>query len=149
MNRKLLLALLVVFITSGLLRAEDLQSRYGLITAKQKEGSGEKFLITLNGINLGEVKASAVSFFRINPNDMTDYVVIQSWSPGLYCHNEYVILAITESEKSTLSSPFGNCMELEAATTLSDGVQMTLRSPYGAAPITSRYVWKDGKLSEL
>lgn len=128
--------------------AETLESRYGAVaTAPAK--TGDSWIVSLDGREVAVIEAESVSLSRVTPNGPLDDIIIEKWLPGLHCHHEYLVLTILPDGRTRLSPSFGECMELQGAVALVQGVRVRLRSPAspGVKQREALYLWSNGELS--
>src|SRR5258705_6836240 len=77
--------------------AERLHSRYGLLTAQASLDSGS-YSIYLDGRRIAEERAENIELYRITPHVASEYIVVEAWSPGLYCQYRYFIMTIRKDK---------------------------------------------------
>jgi hypothetical protein len=64
--------------------ADNLQSRYGLLSA-QPSVESTSYNIYLDGRRLAEAEAEDIRLYRITPQGAAEHIVVEAWSPGLHC----------------------------------------------------------------
>jgi hypothetical protein len=126
--------------------ADNLQSRYGLLSA-QPSVESTSYNIYLDGRRLAEAEAEAIRLYRITPQGAAEHIVVEAWSPGLHCQFRYFILTIEKDMSVQRSPSFGECQRLQSATYRRNGAQVVLSSD-GPSPKTESFVWQGGRLSK-
>jgi hypothetical protein len=145
MSKRLVLFLLPLLCVGASHAAENLKSRYGLVSAQPSVESN--YSIYLDGRRLAEAKAEDIRLYRITPHGASEHIVVEAWSPGLHCQYRYFILTI-EKDMSVRQSPsFGQCQRLQSATYRRNGAQVVLSSD-GPSPKTESFAWQGGRLSK-
>jgi hypothetical protein len=146
---KYILLSLVSLLIANATYAENIGSRYGAIVTSPGKVEGS-FIVSFEGKQIAVIEAESVSLNRVTPNGEAEYIVIEKWLPGLHCHTQYMVLTIHPDKRTQLSPSFGECMELQGATYLKQGVKVSLRSPSisGVKQHKARYIWSNGKLSQ-
>jgi hypothetical protein len=145
-----ILATIFLLLIFKLVFAEEVNTRFGLVSAQAVAASDSGYVVKLNGIVLSTYKVDDISLYRLQtPSDSFSYVIIEQWLPGLNCHKEYALIEIRSSSKALVSKNFGDCMELQGTTLTPDGVAVVLRSPFikGIKQRSEQWLWSGGKLS--
>jgi hypothetical protein len=145
-KRMTALLFLAVFATQAY-PAERLHTRYGQLVALPIPGKTSRFSIQLRGKEIVDVKADDVKLYRVTPRGKVEYVVIEAWNPGLYCHYHYLIVEIASGKATQHSRPFGDCYQLRSASYVPNAVQVELTST-GPLPGKATFFWTNGKLSQ-
>jgi hypothetical protein len=142
-------AVLVIVAVIANTQAAEVESRYGVVKALPIS-AGEKTLnLLFEDKQIAQLEAESVSLLRVTPNGEQEHIVIEKWMPGLHCHKTYMLLTITQEKKAAVSPPFGECMELAAATYLKNGVTRKLRASYNPDAMHPKYTsftWANGQL---
>lgn len=128
--------------------AEHLRTRYGQLVALPIPGKTSRFSIQLRGKAIVDVKADDVKLYRVTPRGTAEYVVIEAWNPGLYCHYHYLIVEIANGKAAQHSRAFGDCYQLRSASYLPNAVQVELTST-GPLSAKATFRWTNGKLSQV
>jgi len=124
---------------------DELQSRYGLLSA-QRSSESDSYRISLDDRRIADAKAEDIRLYRITPHGTSEHIVVEAWSPGLYCHYRYFILTIKKDMSIQRSPSFGECQRLQSATYRRDGAVVVLASN-GPSPKTESFVWHGGRLT--
>jgi len=145
-----ILITILVFLLFSRVFAEEVDTRFGLVSAHPIVAPDSGYAVKFNGVVLSTYNVDDVSLYRVQtPSDSFSYVVIEQWLPGLNCHKEYALIEIRSSSKALVSKNFGDCMELQGTTLTPDGVAVMLRSPFieGVRQHSEQWSWSGGKLS--
>jgi hypothetical protein len=127
--------------------AAELDSRYGQISATPMPGA-TAYLVSLDGRGLLTVPAQQVSLHRLLPRGKDEFLIVETWQPGLHCHSEFVLLTIHPDQSFAASPRFGACHDLKSAAALRQGVRIVLSSTVDPTRVET-FFWIDGKLSRL
>ena len=130
---------------AGSVGAAELLSRYGVITAVPSTPSETQFKIQFAGRNIATVAAQQVTFYRVTPLGAEEFVIVEKWKPGLYCHKSYLVLTLHQNKQSEVSSSFGDCYELSSLRHIRNGIQVVLRST-GPRRDSITFNWVRGEL---
>jgi hypothetical protein len=146
MSKRLVLFLLTLLCVGASNAADNLHSRYGLLSA-QPSLESKSYSIYLDGRRLADAKAEDIRLYRITPHGASEYIVVEAWSPGLYCQYRYFILTIKKDMSVQRSPSFGECQRLQSATYRRNGALVVLSSN-GPSPKTESFVWQSGRLTK-
>jgi hypothetical protein len=107
----------------------DLVSRFGRVTSTDQDQEG-KVHVSFEGKPFVSLEAEYVNLYRVTATSgSTEYVILETWVPGLNCHHEYLVLAIKDDRSFKLSPSFGDCMELAGASISKGGASIKLHTP--------------------
>ena len=144
---KIFAFLFSILLLCGHASAEEMHSRYGVITALPITGTDSRFKIEFEGKEIATVVAEDVTLYRVTPHGTPEYVVVEKFNPGLYCRYEYHLVVIRSDKQFQLSPSFGECHQLASSKYLRYRVQVVLTS---TGPIKGKetYLWVRGKLTK-
>lgn len=141
---------ILAFLVFSRVFAEEVDTRFGLVSAESIAVPNSGYAVKFNGTVLSAYNVDDVSLYRVQtPSDSFSYVIIEQWLPGLNCHKEYALIEIRSSSKALVSKNFGDCMELQGTTLTPGGIAVMLRSPLieGVKQHSEQWSWSGGKLS--
>ncbi|PRC90858.1 hypothetical protein [Solimicrobium silvestre] len=147
-------AMFIAYVLSDVAIAEEIVSRYGKISAVELPNKSGSYSIGLDDKSITTVDALAVSLYRVTPskNEKVENIIVEKVLPGLNCHNEYLLVTISQDRKSIFSPSFGKCMELDGVENLNERVTIRLHSTEINTNNKLRidsYVWANGKLNKI
>ncbi len=128
---------------------ERIDTRYGVVDVVENP---DTVTIRFQGKVLSTVKALGASLYRVNPKDEREFVVVDNFTSGLYCHHVFVLVELHAGGKASTSEPFGECKELAGVAFHAGAPVIRLREP--AIPgrrkssIPAAYEWRSGKIVE-
>ncbi|MES2263265.1 MAG: hypothetical protein V4724_32490 [Pseudomonadota bacterium] len=129
---------------------QRIETRYGNVEVRE---SADSTALLYRGEVLHTITAASAALYRITPQTQREYILVQAWHPGLYCHHFYLLLDLPEDGAAQVSKEFGECTELNGAGFAGPDPVIHLKEPAIAgkktAPGVIDYVWRQGDISPL
>lgn len=147
---RLLVPILTVLLLASVARAEPVTTRFGTVDWQARDDGQSD--VVWQGRTLVTIAADDVTLFRVTLDQgNNEYVIVQSWVPGLNCHNTYRLLHLQADGRALVSPAFGNCTELTGALPEHGGVTVELTETVrkrGKA-VHQRYHFHQGRLRRI
>jgi len=129
---------------------ERIETRYGTVDVVEHPGGVD---IRFKGKVVRSVKAVSASLSCITPNGKREFVIVDGWTPGLYCHHVFHLVELYADGKAVASDQFGECKELRGARFQGKTPLVLLSDPYipGRERLrkTTSFAWKNGRIVRL
>lgn len=151
--RSLLFSLLITVSIGAQAESANLQrieTRYGTVDVMEHEGSVD---IRFQGKVVRSAEVDSASLYRVTPNGKREFVIIDGWTPGLYCHHVFYMVELYADGKAVASDQFGVCKELQGAKFQGETPLILLSDPYvsgrSRSPETAGFEWKNGNIVQV
>lgn len=130
---RLLAVVLTLGITCSASRAEtgEVATRYGKVEAVSVENPADHYDVRFRGKTLARMEALYVSMKKLTSPAVSDVILIDAGQSGLYCRHQFRLLELKPDGSATMSSQFGDCMELFGARFIGENPVVQLIDPAG------------------
>jgi hypothetical protein len=106
---------------------QRIETRYGTVEIMEHDGSVD---IRFQGKVVRSAEVDSASLYRVTPNGKREFVIVDGWTPGLYCHHVFYFVELYADGKAAASDQFGACQELQGAKFQGDTPLILLSDPY-------------------
>jgi hypothetical protein len=129
---------------------ERIETRYGTVDVREHSGGVD---IRFRGKVVRSAEAASASLYRVTPNGKREFVIVDGWAPGLYCHHVFYLVELHTDGKAVASNQFGACQELRGAKFQGEDPLILLSDPYvpgqNRSSGTTNFEWKNGSIVQV
>lgn len=151
--RFFLLFLLISISTGACAEGVNLQrieTRYGTLDVLDRSSSVD---IRFQGKVVRSTEVETASLYRITPKGQREFVIVDGWSPALYCHHVFYLVEVYANGEAVASDQFGACRELQGAQVRGEHPLIRLSDPdvlggHVSSKSTS-FEWKNGSIVQV
>jgi len=109
--------------------------------------------IRFQGKVVRSAEVDSASLYRVTPNGKREFVIVDGWTPGLYCHHVFYLVELYADGKAVASDQFGACKELQGAKFQGETPLILLSDPYvpgrSRSSETAGFEWKNGSIVQV
>ena len=129
---------------------QQIETRYGTVDVLEHSSSVD---IRFQGKVVCSAEVESASLYRITPKGQREFVIIDGWTPGLYCHHVFYLVEVYADGKAVASDKFGACHELQGAQVRGEYPLIRLSDPdvpgrHVSSRLTS-FEWKNGSIVQV
>lgn len=129
---------------------QRIETRYGAVDVLEHSGGVD---IRFRGKVVRSAEVESASLYRVTPGGPREFVIVDGWTPGLYCHHVFYLVEVYANGKAVASDQFGACHELQGAKLQSEHLLILLSDPYvpggRSSPGSTSFEWKDGSIVQV
>jgi hypothetical protein len=129
---------------------EQIETRYGTVDVMERSGGVD---IRFRGGVVRSAEVESASLYHVTPNGGREFVIVDGWTPGLYCHHVFYLVELYADGKAVASNQFGVCQELRGAKFQGENPLILLSNPYVPGRSHSsgetNFEWKNGSIVQV